>query len=719
MQRADLSPIYRRSRGSILDSYAAHGMKTRRAEKLVIAVVTLSSFAATGAVIISLALFMMALASQLLLFPAFSQTKPAFDLEGAIAKEQVDGDLKTAISAYQSISADPSAPRDVRAKALMHLASCYEKLGQQAQNVYEQVVREFGDQPVAVQARSRLARYSKEVGQPKNLKLERLTANTAELPIQAAVISPDGKTIAYSDPLGIHIHSSVTGETRLLPETQGDRLLRWMPDGNSLQAKVVDSKGRMEAAIISLSGGASTAALAFDGFSSSPDRAQRATASADNRAISLQSSVGQNVRVLWKASGKNILDQFQWSPTGAQIVVASSIRDPDGNKISMLELVDVASGREKVLIPSEKKLFISSIVWVTHDRLIISIDEDVSGVNQYNSDLWELKLGIGGDLTPGGLRRLTTWTDFPIRAGSLSTDGKTLVLIRSFRQRDAYVASFDASNTRLGTPKRFTLDLGDDYPSDWTSDSKTVILTSDRSGMQGIYRQDLEKMAAERIVTMPGHQLLARVTPDGVAVLFINYDSAKGPHSQLMRVPIAGGTARLVPNVERIGFNYRCPLTGICVMAQKQGEGFVISELDPDRGKGREIYHDSHIDHFHISPDGQWISNISGKGPETKIVIRSFSTGEISREISLPGATNLVHADWASDGSGFFWGDITTTEIREMYVDLDRNISVLWRHAADYGDLGDSFWGVPSPDGKQLAMVLLTDDSNVYTVKNF
>jgi eukaryotic-like serine/threonine-protein kinase len=694
-------------------------MKTRRAEKLVIAVVTLSSFAATGAVIISLALFLMLLVSQLLVFPAFGQTKPAFDLEGAIAKEQIDGDLKTAISAYQRISADPSAPRDVRAKALMHLASCYEKLGQQAQKVYEQVVRDFGDQPVAVQARSRLARYAKEVGQPKNLKLERLTANTPELPIQTAVISPDGKAIAYSDPLGIHIHSSITGETRLLPETQGDRLLRWMPDGNGLQAKVVNSIGQMEATVISLSGGASTAALAFNGFLSSPDRAQRATASTDNRAISLQSSVGQNVRVLWKASGKNTIDQFQWSPAGSQLAVASSIRDADNNRISMLELVDAASGREKVLIPSEKKLSISSIVWASHDRLIVSIDEDVSGVNQYNSDLWEVRLERGRDLMPGGLRRLTTWTDFPIRAGSLSTDGKTLVLIRSFRQRDAYIAPFDASNTRLGTPKRFTLDLGDDYPSDWTPDSKTVILTSDRSGTQGIYRQDLEKMAAERIVTMPGHQLLARVTPDGAAVLFVNYDPAKGPHSQLMHVPIQGGTARLVPNVERIGFNYRCPFTGVCVMAQKQGEGFVISELDPDRGKGREIYHDSHIDHFHISPDGRWISNISGKGPETKIMIRSFSTGEISREISLRGATNLAHADWAPNGGGFFWGDITTAEIREMYVDLDGNSLVLWRHAADYGDLGDTFWGVPSPDGKQLAMVLFTDDSNVYTVKNF
>jgi Tol biopolymer transport system component len=40
---------------------------------------------------------------------------------------------------------------------LLRLAGCYEKLGQQAQKVYEQVVRDFADQPAAAQARSRLA----------------------------------------------------------------------------------------------------------------------------------------------------------------------------------------------------------------------------------------------------------------------------------------------------------------------------------------------------------------------------------------------------------------------------------------------------------------------------------------------------------------------------------------------------------------------------------
>jgi len=97
---------------------------------------------------------------------ANAQPRPAVELEGAIAKEQVDGDLKAAIAAYQRIAANTTAPRAVRAKALLHLARSYERLGQQAQNIYRQIVRDFGDQPAAAQARTRLVALQQASGTP-------------------------------------------------------------------------------------------------------------------------------------------------------------------------------------------------------------------------------------------------------------------------------------------------------------------------------------------------------------------------------------------------------------------------------------------------------------------------------------------------------------------------------------------------------------------------
>jgi hypothetical protein len=382
-----------------------------------------------------------------------------------------------------------------------------------------------------------------------------------------------------------------------------------------------------------------------------------------------------------------------------------------------MELIDVAEGQRHVLVAAEKKLSIGSIAWATQTRLILSVDEDL-GVNIYNSNLWEVRLNGNGDLAANGLRKLTAWTDCPIRSGSLSIAGKRLVFIRSLRQRDVYVAPLEDGGRRMGTPRRITLDLRDDYPTDWTPDSKTVIFTSARNGTQGIFRQDLDKDTAEQIAIMPGNQLLPRVTPDGNFVLFRAYDPAT-PWLQLMRAPIAGGTPEKIPNTENVGFSYRCPLAGVCMIGQKKrGQEFIVSELDLAKGKGREIYRTSQVEQFYPSPDGKWFASWSGTGSATRIVIRSLATGAVVREVPVKGVTKLDSVHYAVDGKGFFCGDRALNEVRELYVDLAGNTFLLWRQPGANGP-DNAIWGKPSPDGRLLAMPLLTDDSNVYTVEDF
>jgi hypothetical protein len=61
-----------------------------------------------------------------------------------------NSDLPGAIKLYQQIIEARSANRSVTARALLELAGCYDKLGQQSAAVYQQIVRDFGDQPAAV-----------------------------------------------------------------------------------------------------------------------------------------------------------------------------------------------------------------------------------------------------------------------------------------------------------------------------------------------------------------------------------------------------------------------------------------------------------------------------------------------------------------------------------------------------------------------------------------
>jgi Tol biopolymer transport system component len=131
-------------------------MKFEKIENIALAFTAVFSILLGGAAVVSIVI-LAGLLSEFAVVPLHAQTRPAVELQAAMTKEQVDGDLKTAVAAYQKIAADKSAPRDVRAKALLHLAGCYEKLGQQAENVYQQIVRDFADQPAAAQARTRLA----------------------------------------------------------------------------------------------------------------------------------------------------------------------------------------------------------------------------------------------------------------------------------------------------------------------------------------------------------------------------------------------------------------------------------------------------------------------------------------------------------------------------------------------------------------------------------
>lgn len=91
------------------------------------------------------------------LAPAQAPAGAGVLLQAGIEKEEVDGDLKSAMEIYQRVFADASNSPEIRARALLRIAGCDEKLGRQARQVYEQIVREFGDQPAAAQARKRLS----------------------------------------------------------------------------------------------------------------------------------------------------------------------------------------------------------------------------------------------------------------------------------------------------------------------------------------------------------------------------------------------------------------------------------------------------------------------------------------------------------------------------------------------------------------------------------
>ena len=100
---------------------------------------------------------------------------PEEQLEAAIHREVVKGDLQGALERYRAILALPAKPPAVAARALFQMGRCLEKAGEkkQAREIYQRVVSEYGGEiEIAGQSRARLAADEPAGGAPRNLRFE-------------------------------------------------------------------------------------------------------------------------------------------------------------------------------------------------------------------------------------------------------------------------------------------------------------------------------------------------------------------------------------------------------------------------------------------------------------------------------------------------------------------------------------------------------------------
>jgi len=100
---------------------------------------------------------------------------PEEQLEAAVYREVVKGDLAGAMEAYRAILALPAKPPAVAARAMLHLAECLEKSGDKGQSraVYTRVISEYaGEKEIAAQALARLSADENTGGAPRNLRFE-------------------------------------------------------------------------------------------------------------------------------------------------------------------------------------------------------------------------------------------------------------------------------------------------------------------------------------------------------------------------------------------------------------------------------------------------------------------------------------------------------------------------------------------------------------------
>jgi len=553
-------------------------------------------------------------------------------------------------------------------------------------------------------------------GPPRQPTVMQLTANPPDLPVKSARISSDGRYLAYADAAGIHVRVIDTGETQRLADTREMDVYGWSGDGTRIRAAACDA-ATCTGWDLSLVGGTRLQSGAVwpatDSVISTTDGSRFLRIAGSSQDLSVDLLDGSAPRHLVDL-GPN--GSASWSANGRRVLFTR------GPALSAIESMPLAGGSPSVVFRAPDGQRIADTGLQLPDGRLLTLLTDAE-TNVFG--LWEVPVDRVSGVATGPSRRLTEWTlggsyigrfSVGVRAGlrlsNASSDGKRVVMKRDMSHGDVFVARFDERQGRLlDTPRRLTSDERGSYPGAWTPDGKAFVFNLGQSGSQDIFKQRLDAESAEPLAVGPGHQMLPRTTSDGQWVLFQEPVGAEG--SRIMRVPLAGGRPEQVLTTTRVVWP-RCAVRGRCVLFEQVKDEWIISSLDPIRGKGERLcsipFNTLGED---LSPDGNAVALVVDDArPMNRIRIYSLR-GELQKDVVVENVTAIASLDWSGTGAGFFSSRLTPGGRELLFIRMDGTSRVLWSRP------GPSVAAIPSPDGTHLAIAGWTRQSNIWMLADF
>jgi Tol biopolymer transport system component len=547
----------------------------------------------------------------------------------------------------------------------------------------------------------------------ENLNVRQLTANSGERFIEWALISPDGKYLAYVEKAGgLFLSSIETGETRVLAPASGDVApLSWFPDGTQLLVMKIweDTLWKVSVLtgkLIKVRDNVSDGSLSPDGSHIAFTVSQPA-----NHELWIMGPNGEEPHRIWVIDSTEEVSHISWDPTGQRLVYILTRRRPNSEVEMLIESRDIEGREQPNVIFSNRDLMLDgaggpALCWLPDGRLIYSLAE--SPPNQADSNLWALKVDPVKGEVRGQPERVTNWAGFRAGAVSATADGKRLALIKTHSQSSIYVASLGTSaRSGLGKVQRLTTDTWQKQLDGWTYDSRALYLTSDRNGRSGIYRQDVHQEASEPVISGPEDYSKAQLSADGASLLYT--ETAKrgsSESSRLMSVPVEGGTPSVLASGD---YEYQCalPPSISCVLSEKKKDLTEFYLLDPKRGPAAQPFKSiSNVVDWSLSPDGHDLAviefNVNKFGDKGQVHVLSLSKGtdrqlDFGKELDLGKWTQLQTIAWSTDAKGFLvtaFGASTTL----LFVGLDGSVTVLFQQ-------GHNWLCCPkaAPNGRMLA----------------
>jgi serine/threonine protein kinase/Tol biopolymer transport system component len=565
---------------------------------------------------------------------------------------------------------------------------------------------------------------------PPQFNQRRLTANPQDMPVDNAAISPDGKYLGYFDQQGIHVQLLETGQTQVMPMPPGVETQQafwefegWYPDSTRFIADVAIPGKPISLWSVPILGGAPQQ-LVEDTFgfgTVSPDGSYiafgKVLSAFGAREIWLMGPHGESPHKILTAGDQSGIQGITWSPASGRIAYRQVHQEGDKWNVSV-ESCDLNGGNKTTLLTDDQ---MGDFNWISPGRLVYSEWAPEATVQTVN--LWELKVD-GKNATPQGKpRRLTDWSGFFVYSFSATADGKHLAFLRGTSHASVFVGDLANNGTRLLNPHRLTMDEYRNAPFAWTADSREIIFRSDRVGTFGIYRQALDGSTPRVIMSSPTlHAIWIRLSPDGTWVLFAAKprNSPLGTPGRLYRVAVNGGAPEPlfeVPGISDMHCTYRA--ANLCTYSAQTADGrsLVVTAFDPVAGKGKELLRiptePGAAYAYALSPDGSLVAYEKMDWTADQVHFLPLRGGQ-ARTVTVKGYTNLDSLDWAPDSKSVFVGTWGPSGATLLHIDLNGSVQPVWRQPQPA-----ETWGIPSPDGRHLAMIAESADANVWMIDNF
>jgi len=585
------------------------------------------------------------------------------------------------------------------------------------------------------------------------LKWRQLTSVSSENGPAGGKISPDGKYLAYGDRTGLHLQLVETGKTQAIPPAEGinSNMLSfgvgaWLPDNRGFLANACFRGGDTTVGtsrgcsiwIVNISGGPPHKIRdEAAGESFSPDGTllsfETNVGKYGDREIWVMRPDGQEARKVFEVGDNDTIGGLTWSPDGQRVIYVRQ----DGPDTANIYFVsgDLKGGPlTKILPPFDPKM-VGDLNWWSDGRLMYRLDEP--GFKVKTCNLWQIHMDPRLTEFIGKPQRLTNFAELCVTATSMTLDGKRFGVFEWRPHSSVYVADLQAGGERSTSPFRLTLDESWNHPLAWTADSKTILFNSSRTGVDAIFEQTLGQDTAESLIAFSKGEGLtgACLSPEGSWIYYALTSYEEGPAesskimraeqtailsaatTKIMRVAITGGAPQLVltASIEEWPRCARSP-SSLCAIAERTPDRkqIVFTALDPVNGRGRELARSNTEPrkeyHWDLSPDGSRIALLMHRAERVQILSLN---GAAPLEITSKGWNTLSSVVWTADGKGLFVSSYTARGADMLHMDSHGNMRLLWEHPG-----GVDVYGVPSPDGRYLAMRAWNVEGNMWIMEN-